>query len=187
MATANLKVVFIGNPLGGDDGIGPFLYNELKDHPSLKGYELLELGVIGLDLISYVEENDTLVIVDAFHSKKPKKPSGTSKPSKEETTENIKDISDFDMGEVDVGDVVLLEEKELTADFNLVSQHDFGVEETVAVLRAYTPGLKKIYVIGIKVSRLNAFTDKLSEELTKKIPEIRDEVIKHILRVAGAD
>jgi len=58
----HVKVVFIGNPLGGDDGIGPFLFKELYSHPKLQKFELLELGVIGFDLISYIEPKDKLIL-----------------------------------------------------------------------------------------------------------------------------
>ncbi len=151
------KVVFIGNLLGGDDGIGPFLYNELKDEPRLRGFELLELGVIGFDLISYVEENDKLIIVDAVHS------------------------------ETDIGDVVLIGEDDLSKELSLVSQHDFGVEQTAAILRAYSKDLKTIAVVGIKVKQINAFSDKLSDELMNRIQTIKNEVVNLIIQVADEE
>jgi hydrogenase maturation protease len=149
-----VKVVFIGNPLVGDDGIGPYLYTELKDTPVLKGFQLMELGVIGLDLISYVEDNDTLIIVDAVHSKK------------------------------DIGKVRILSEEDLTPDLSLVSQHDFGVEQTAAVLRAYKPELNSIKIVGINVSNIQVFHDKLSDELIQKMPIIKKDVLQSILQIA---
>jgi hydrogenase maturation protease len=124
---SSVKVVFIGNPLGGDDGIGPYLYTELQNHPVLQTYELMELGVIGLDLLSYVQDGDMLIIVDAVRSTK------------------------------DVGKVVLLEEEDLSNDVNLISQHDFGVEQTAAIIRAYIPGVQKINIIGIQVKTVTSF------------------------------
>jgi hydrogenase maturation protease len=152
----NVKVVFIGNPLGGDDGIGPFLYNELKNSPQLKKYQLLELGVIGFDLISYIDDRDILIIVDAVYSQK------------------------------DIGQVVILEEKDLSKDISLVSMHDFGVEQTVTILRRYKPTLKKINVIGVYVQRINAFTDELSDDLKKMIPKIKKDVVKYIIQIAAS-
>lgn len=152
----NTKVVFIGNPLCGDDGIGPHLYNELKDHSKLENYELLELGVIGFDLTSYIEKDDRLIIVDAVYSK--------------------------DEGEI--GKVVLLDENDLTKDISLVSQHDFGVEQTAKILRAYEPNLDKISIVGINVRRLRSFTTELSEEILKNLPHIKKEVIDNILKIA---
>lgn len=150
-----VKVIFVGNPLGGDDGIGPYLFNELKDNPILKNFELLELGVIGLDMISYVNDYDKLIIVDAVRS-------GTD-------------------SKCEIGTVKIYDEKDLTPDFSLVSQHDFGVEQTAAILRFHLPKLKKINVVGISVQNVNAFNDKLSEGLIEKLPNIKEQVIKSII------
>jgi len=151
------KVIFVGNIFGGDDGIGPYLYNELKNHPDLQKYELLELGVIGLDLLSFVEEGDTLIIVDAVHSQKKH------------------------------GKVILLEEKDLSKDIKLLSQHDFGVEQTVALLRASQPELKKMSIIGIQVGRLRSFSDTLSDEILKKLPQIKKDVVNFIIQIADSN
>lgn len=63
-----IKVFFVGNPLTGDDGVGPYLYGLLKDDPRLASCELFEVGTVGVDLISYVEDGDAVVIVDAVQS-----------------------------------------------------------------------------------------------------------------------
>ena len=149
-----IKIIFVGNPLGGDDGIGPYLYDQLKDDSKLKDFKMLELGVIGLDMISYIEDNDKLIIVDAVRSEK------------------------------NIGDVILLGENDLSKDLNLVSQHDFGVEQTATILRLHMPKLKKINIIGIKVSNIKSFTDKLSNDIMTKIPEIKEKVIKHIIQIS---
>lgn len=147
-----VKVVFIGNSLGGDDGIGPFLYNELKDESRLKDFEMLELGVIGFDLIAYIEDDDKLIIVDAVHTDNP------------------------------VGEVILLEEDDLKADLSIVSQHDFGIEQTSKVLRLAKPGLKKINVVGVSVKNIS-FVDKLSDEIMGKIDKIKEDVIDNIVKI----
>ena len=150
-----VKIVFIGNPLGGDDGIGPYLYNELKDHPKLSNYDLLELGVIGFDLLSYIGDDDKLIIVDAVYSKR------------------------------DIGKVRIVEEKDLSKDLSVVSQHDFGIEQTATILRRYKPKLEKINIIGVNVYKINAFTNKLSDEILRKIDEIKDKVINNIIKIAN--
>jgi len=150
-----VKIIFIGSPLGGDDGIGPVLYCELKGNPKLKNFELLELGVIGFDMISYVEDDDELIIVDAVR---------TNKKS-------------------DVGKIILLGEKDLKPDLSLISQHDFGIEQTALLLRVYKPKLKKINIIGIKVYKIQPFSDKLSKELLEKISEIKKNVLNQIIKI----
>lgn len=154
-----IKIIFIGNTLGGDDGIGPFLYTHLKDEPKLKldGIEMMELGVIGLDMLSYIDDGDKIIIVDAVREKK----------------------------EHEIGKVRLLSESDLKEDLKLVSQHDFGVEETTAILRMYKPKLEKINLIGINVRNINAFDDNLSDEIKTKIPKIKNDVINYILQISN--
>ena len=151
----SVKVVFIGNPFGGDDGIGPFLYNELRDHPELKSFELMELGVIGIDLLSYVDDDDQLIIVDAVKS------------------------------DDQYGQVIVLGEKDLSKNLSVVSQHDFGVEQTATILRAFKPKIKKIQFIGIKVKNLNEFSDKLSDEVMEKMSQIKEDVVNNIKKIVG--
>ena len=154
-----IKVVFIGNPLAGDDGIGPRLYCELsKEHNRFGSTcQLIELGVIGLDMLNYVDGDDTLVIVDAVYA---------------------------DHG---TGEVVLFGENDLRPNLRLVSQHDFGVEQTAVLLRAYHPELTSISVIGVKVYRTQAFTDSLSYELESQVPRITDEVASMIQRIIATE
>ncbi|MCF7860719.1 hydrogenase maturation protease [Candidatus Woesearchaeota archaeon] len=155
-----VKVIFVGNIFGGDDGIGPTLYKELADHPALKDLTLMELGVIGFDMLSYVEDDDKLIIVDAVRLS-----DGTGKP----------------------GDVVLLNEDDLSQDLSVVSQHDFGIEQTASILRAFKPNLASINIIGIKVSNIKAFSDVLSKDLLSKMDTIKKDVISLIKRLSDEE
>jgi hydrogenase maturation protease len=146
------KIVFIGNILGGDDGIGPHLYNELKDHDQLKGFKLIEGSVIGLDLLSYIEKNDHLIIIDAINS------------------------SDA------IGEVFNINKKDLRRQTSLVSQHEIGVGETCRIIRFFDPTVR-IDIIGICVKRINAFNNELSEEILRKIPDIKQKVVKSIIEL----
>ncbi|MBN2367873.1 hydrogenase maturation protease, partial [Candidatus Woesearchaeota archaeon] len=145
-----IKVIFVGNSISGDDGIGPFLYNELKNEQKLSNYQLLELGVIGFDMISYISEEDKLIIVDAVYDEKK------------------------------TGEVVLLDEKDLSKDISVVSMHDFGVEQTSSMIRSFMPGIRKISVVGICIKRPKVFSTELSSQLKSRIPEIKEKVIKYI-------
>lgn len=150
-----IKVVFIGNPLMGDDGIGPYLYKELKEDTRLKDFELMELGVIGLGLVNYIGDNDKLIIVDALCS------DGCE------------------------GKAVLLSEKDLTADMRLVSQHDFGVEQAAELIRSWKPKLRGISLVGIKIKKAKKFSDRLSPGLMKQIPRLKKEAVRLILKAAN--
>lgn len=152
---SQIKIFFIGNPFGGDDGIGPYLYNELKNHSDLQKFEILEMGVIGFDLVSYVDDDDKLIIVDAVHS------------------------------DAEPGKVILLNEEDLSKDLSVVSQHDFGVEQTATILRAYKPDLAKIAIVGVQVKKTKTFSDTLSDELISNMEQIKKDVVTQILSVAG--
>jgi len=65
-------------------------------------------------------------------------------------------------------------------EIKLVSQHDFGVEETASFLKAYVPDYKSFHVVGINVLSTQNFVDSLSDELIQKIDEIKEKVIEQI-------
>jgi hydrogenase maturation protease len=148
-----VKVIFVGNPICGDDGIGPYLYEKLKNYPELKNYDIMELGVIGVDLLSYVNDGDQLIIVDALEAK-----------------DNF-------------GDVIVINEDKLLKKINIISQHDFGMEQTITLLREYKPKITQINLLGIKVKNVSDFTDKLSDELLDNITKIKKEVIINIQKL----
>jgi len=149
------KVLFIGNRIAGDDGIGSRLYDELKDEPKLKDVKIIEAGVMGLDIISYFEETDRLIFVDAIH------------------LENNKNI----------GDVILFSEDRLPKEVKVLSQHDFGLEQTLSLLRVAMPRLEKTNIIGIVVGDVKVMVRGLSKELEKNLGKIKDDVLNKIMMV----
>jgi len=62
MSTA---VIALGNPLRGDDGIGPVLLERLRERDLSTGVELRDLGDGGFDLLHALSDADRTVIVDA--------------------------------------------------------------------------------------------------------------------------
>ena len=153
-----LKIVFVGNSFCGDDGIAPNIYKKLKDHPDLNNMELIDIGTPSFDLISHIDSNDQLVIVDALHS-----------------------IDKKD----NIGKVTLLSESDLSQNQSLVSPHDFGIEQTLSILRASEPDLKTVKIIGINIGTADSFSNTLSPSLREKLPKITVEVIKHLTQISG--
>ena len=64
-ARSVVLVVGLGNPLRGDDGIGPRAVAELEKRALPNGVEALDAGTAGLDLLQLMEGWDRVVIVDA--------------------------------------------------------------------------------------------------------------------------
>jgi hydrogenase maturation protease len=62
----SLAVIGLGNVLLGDDGFGPFVIELLRRRYEFPPeVELLDLGTLGLGLISYLHGHEAVVIVDA--------------------------------------------------------------------------------------------------------------------------
>ncbi|MBN1792447.1 hydrogenase maturation protease [Candidatus Woesearchaeota archaeon] len=152
----SVKVFFVGNPFGGDDGVGPALYSLLKDDSKLKDFELMEAGVIGFDMVSFIEDEDQVIIVDALKC----------------------------VDENEVGEVKVLAESELEPEVSVVSEHDFGVEKTAQIMRMYKPRMKSLSIIGVKVKHLQGFSEQLTPRLQSILPRIKEDIRKSILELS---
>jgi hydrogenase maturation protease len=62
-SVSKLAVIGIGNPVMGDDGIGPRLVSELEG--SLPGVDLIDLGTGGMRLVHVLASYDSVVIIDS--------------------------------------------------------------------------------------------------------------------------
>ena len=60
-----LAIIGLGNPLRGDDGIGPRVVEELTRRGLPEGVMALDMGNAGLDLLQVLEGWERVVIVDA--------------------------------------------------------------------------------------------------------------------------
>jgi len=64
-----IKVLGIGNILRGDDGVGVYVVEHLRQHSRLRDtVEFVEIGMGGLDMVDVLKEADAAVIVDAIHT-----------------------------------------------------------------------------------------------------------------------
>ena len=59
-------ILGIGNILRKDDGVGIHVINKLRAKDLPAGVKLLDGGTAGLDLLTYLEDIDRLIIVDAI-------------------------------------------------------------------------------------------------------------------------
>jgi len=142
-----LKAIFAGNRIGGDDAVAGHVYDALKG--KINGIEMLEVGVMGVDLISLVKEDDYLIVVDAVKA-------GS------------------------VGKVLLLKEEQLAGNDSVMSQHDFGMEQTLKMLRAYMPKLPEIKIVGITIKEAKPLAKELSKEMKEKLPYVVKEVENYL-------
>ena len=61
-------ILGIGSILRKDDGVGITVIDRLREHKLPAGVGLLDGGTAGIDLLSYLENLDRLIIVDALYA-----------------------------------------------------------------------------------------------------------------------
>jgi hydrogenase maturation protease len=60
-----IRVLGVGNPLMGDDGVGVAVIEQLWGEPLPQGVEVVDAGTGGLDLVHLIEESDAALLIDA--------------------------------------------------------------------------------------------------------------------------
>jgi hydrogenase maturation protease len=64
----SVLILGVGNPLAGDDGVGVQAIEALVKGGDLpEGIRLLDVGVLGIDILAWVEADEAVVILDAVH------------------------------------------------------------------------------------------------------------------------
>jgi hydrogenase maturation protease len=72
MPAPKVRVLGLGNVLMGDDALGPWVIEELLANWEFpEGVEVVDVGTPGLDLVPYVADADTILIVDTVKSDGP--------------------------------------------------------------------------------------------------------------------
>jgi hydrogenase maturation protease len=72
MPIPKVRVLGLGNVLMGDDAVGPWVIEELLANWEFpEGVEVVDVGTPGLDLVPYVADADTILIVDTVRSDGP--------------------------------------------------------------------------------------------------------------------
>lgn len=158
MENPQIKVIGFGNPLRGDEGIGPRLIEELKNTWAGRGVQwncrFLDLGTAGMRLISELNELQALYVVDcAFMELEP----GA--------------IRRFVLKDVQT--------------MKLTSQYSFHDMDLVKILTlAETLGIcpPEVVLFGIQPASID-FRMELSPDLERRVPEylnlISDEIKKN--------
>jgi hydrogenase maturation protease len=154
LPTANRKVVLgLGNLLNRDEGLGVealrLLETRLQDHP---GVELLDGGVLGLNLLMIVEECSHLLLLDAVNGGKP---AGT-------------------IIELDKEDIPLYSGIKL-------SQHQITFQEVLGLanVRGYLP--ENIYLIGVQPEDLSIGLG-MSEPVLTSLPIVVHKAVDKLVK-----
>lgn len=144
----NLIVAF-GNILLTDDGAGIHILRKLKDEESLKGNQFLDLGTSSMD-IAYYLNNDIarMVIIDCIKS------------------DGDEPGAIFRMG---LDDLVSKKKENF-------SLHQLKLIDSIK-LASIENDFPETMILGIVPKDTKTFSDKLSEELTGRLPIIYDKIL----------
>lgn len=150
--TKKIKVLGCGNTLVGDDGIGIRVIERLQEMELPENVEIIDAGVGGMAILSWIEDADKVVIIDAVQT-------GNEPP----------------------GTVYEFTEKELPpSDMFMLSLHDLNLVDTLNVGRVVQKMPGEIVIIGVEVKRVAEFTKDLTPEVEGAIPEVIDLVLKEL-------
>jgi hydrogenase maturation protease len=151
------KIVFLGNNIFLEDKIALVVGEILRQELVKKGFEVEVIERSGVSLIDFFEETDLLIIVDSIY------------------------VSREDL----YGEVFKIDLSEYRGSY-VKSPHNLSIKEVIDILKTLDERYpEKILVIGIGIKDLYTLSDKLSDNLerklnyiSKKILEIIDDEIK---------
>jgi len=147
--------VGVGNPLRGDDGVGPAVAGEVCRRLG-PGADFLPFSGSGLDLLGFLAGYDRVVIVDALRT---------------------------DGGEVAEGECrrVELDEEAARRAAACVSSHGAGVLALAGIARAVgVPLPPRVAVYGIGARETDAYREGLGEALRARLEGIAEEIVDDI-------
>ena len=141
-------VVGLGNPLRGDDGVGPRVVEALDRRGVPPGVTLLDAGTGGLGLLNALEGWDRVVVVDAAEV--------GGKP----------------------GDFVRFtpDEARLTGTPEHFTLHHAGLAEVLAIARALDRPLPPMVIFGVQPEVID-WRDGLSPSVEATLPELVEAIL----------
>ncbi|MCD1294442.1 hydrogenase [Methanocella sp. CWC-04] len=150
--TKTIKILGCGNALVGDDGVGIRVIEKLQEMDLPENVECIDAGVGGLNILSWIEDADKVVIIDAVQT-----------------------------GNEPAGTIYRFTDKELPpSGMFMLSLHDLNLVDTINVGRMVQKMPSEIIIYGVEVKRLIEFTKELTPEVEAAIPELIELVLEEI-------
>jgi hydrogenase maturation protease len=147
-------VIGLGNPLRGDDGVGPCIIEELTRHGLPKEVTALDAGAGGLDLLRMLEGWKQAIIVDAA-----------------------------DIGK-EPGQFICFtpDEAHFVGTEGTFSLHDAGMAEALALADALGQPLPEMVIFGVQPARVD-WGEGLSPAMEAALPVLVDAVLDEAARL----
>ncbi|MBC7362626.1 MAG: HyaD/HybD family hydrogenase maturation endopeptidase [Candidatus Aminicenantes bacterium] len=153
--TKRKVVLGLGNILNRDEGAGVYALKELEKilpEEAKKKVELVDGGVLGMDLLPYVEEASHLLILDAVDSG------------------------------AEPGEVVEYDSDEIELFYNgRISWHQLGFQEVLAVARVKEKFPDYVYLIGVQPADISVGVG-LSPALKNSVKEMAERALRILER-----
>jgi hydrogenase maturation protease len=147
-----IVVLGVGNLLMGDDGFGPRVVEELQKRPIPPNVELMDAGVGGIAILSWIEDADKVVIIDSVQT-------GNEPP----------------------GTVYRFTDKEMPpSDMFMLSLHDLNLVDTINIGRIVQKMPEEIVIYGVEVKRIAEFSREMTPEVEAAVAEVADLVMEEI-------
>lgn len=154
----SVLVLGIGNPLRGDDGVGPRVVKELARRGLPEGVTALDVGTRGLDLLQVLEGWERVVVVDAV-----------------------------DFGQ-EPGQFVRFtpDQAELARTADHFSLHHAGLSEVLALASALGWTLPGLVIFGVQPAEIG-WREGLSLAVETALSALTDAVMREIEEKKGED
>ncbi len=145
---SQILILGLGNPLCGDDGVGPRVIEELNRRGLPEGITALDGGTAGFDLLNVLEGWKRVVIVDAA-----------------EIGQEPGRFVRFTPDEV-----------RLTGATAALSLHEAGLAEALALAEALGRPLPEIVIFGVQPAKVG-WGERLSQTVTAALPSLIEAVL----------
>ena len=146
------KIVFLGNNIFLEDKIALVVGEILRQELVKKGFEVEVIERSGVSLIDFFEETDLLIIVDSIY------------------------VSREDL----YGEVFKIDLSKYRGSY-VKSPHNLSIKDVIDILKTLDERYpEKILVIGIGIKDLYTLSDKLSDNLERKLNYISKKILEII-------
>jgi hydrogenase maturation protease len=144
-------VLGLGNPLRGDDGVGPFVVKALEERHLPQGVEALDGGSGGLALLQIIEGRDRVIVIDAA-----------------------------EMGR-QPGEFVRFqpEEARFAQRSEEFSFHETGLGEALALAKALDQPLPEMVIFGVQPAQMD-WGESLSPAVRVAVPDLVEAILAEL-------
>ncbi len=145
-----IKIIAVGNPLRGDDGVGPAVLEQLREAQLPENVDLIDSGSDPLDVVRHIMDAERAIVIDA---------AGMNR---------------------EPGHIELLRPEDLRIAVNggLCSTHGYGLAEGLELARAV--GFRTdVLIIGIQPENVSP-RDGLSPSVASRIPDVINLVLEEV-------